>query len=81
MMSDTLGKRVSFKLILILSKTFLPFHKLRRVVRKLSDREGAQACRVVEQAAEDDEVVMMLVRLLLPMMLRMTKLWLSQNCE
>ena len=58
-------------------------------MRKLSDREGAQACRVVEQAAEDDEVVMMLVmvvvmmlvRLLLPMMLRMTKLWLSQNCE
>ena len=61
-------------------------------MRKLSDREGAQACRVVEQAAEDDdggdddggdddEVVMMLVRLLPPMMLRMTKLCLSQNCE
>ena len=25
-------------------------------MRKLSDREGAQACRVVEQAAEDDDV-------------------------
>ena len=24
-------------------------------MRKLSDREGAQACRVVEQAAEDDD--------------------------
>ena len=66
-------------------------------MRKLCDREGAQACRVVEQAAEDDdggddvggdddggdddEVVMMSVRLLPPMMLRMTKLCLSQNCE